>query len=387
MPLTWNPSSADSPKYMPQLDALRAFAIAAVLAYHYSGMALGDRLAFMGGLGVDLFFTLSGFLITGILLRSRARSEASGLEKGRTLKRFYLRRSLRIFPLYYFVIAVAFVFRLPGVPPWNEVLGWLLTYTVNIGAGLKGSGFLHVFGHFWSLSVEEQFYLVWPWFVLFAPRKALIPGVVSMIALAPLYRWFAVAAGYGPDATYHFTVSCFDTLGMGSLLAMIHASGISASAVERFLRWIALPVGLTASVGFLLGATLGIPGPIAVAFYGLAHALFFVWLIHFSGKGFGGKFGAFLQLEPITYVGKISYGIYVYHPFIAYGVNHLLHQLWGASDRVISVLGPALCVPLVVLVSSASWFWLERPINAFKDRFSDDPRAQPARTHERDPGL
>jgi peptidoglycan/LPS O-acetylase OafA/YrhL len=370
-----NVKLTDPARYLPQLDSVRAVAITAVVVYHFTHMAIGDdRLGILGGLGVELFFVLSGFLITGILLRARQGAETRGLDRQGVMKRFYIRRFLRIFPLYYFAIVIAIGFNLPGVPPAHEVLGWLVTYTVNIAACLHGAGSLAAFGHFWSLSVEEQFYLFWPWVVLFAPRKALFPGVIAMIALGPLYRWYGFDAGFGPDALYHFTLSCFDSLGIGALLAMIHRSAINKEKFERFLNGVALPVGLVVSLALLLNVRweLGIPGVLAVTCYGPAHALLFAWLIHFASRGFPGRIGAMLEFKPITYVGKISYGVYVYHPFIAYTMNYLLFSVAGAGSRTIAFLGPVLSIPIVLLVSAKSWQWLEKPINDYKGRFAEE---------------
>ncbi len=368
-----NTQPADPAKHLPQLDSLRALAITAVVLYHYTHMAIGDdRLGVMGGLGVELFFVLSGFLITGILLRARHGAEARGLEKRSVLKRFYIRRFLRIFPLYYFAIVIAIGFNLPGVPPAGDVLGWLVTFTVNIAAGLHGAGMLGAFGHFWSLSVEEQFYLGWPWFVLFAPRRALIPGCLLMIASGPIYRWYGHNAGFGPDAMYHFTISCFDQLGLGSLLAIVRSTSCKPVVVERFMKYVAFPVGLLASLLMLFSNQLSIPGIVAVLFLSLASSLFFVWLIYFASIGFRGRIGTLLELRPVTYVGKISYGIYVYHPFIAFSMNYILYILAGASTRTIALLSPILSVPIVLLISAKSWEWLEKPINDYKSRFSDE---------------
>jgi peptidoglycan/LPS O-acetylase OafA/YrhL len=366
---------SDPARYLPQLDSVRALAITAVVVYHFTHMAIGDdRLGILGGLGVELFFVLSGFLITGILLRARYGAEANAFDKRGVLKRFYIRRFLRIFPLYYFAIVIAIGFNLPGVPPAREVLGWLVTYTVNIAACLHGAGSLAAFGHFWSLSVEEQFYLFWPWFVLFAPRKMLFPGVITMIALGPLYRWFGFGAGFGPEALYHFTLSCLDSLGIGALLAMIHRSAINKEKFERILKGVALPVGLVASLALLLNNRweLGIPGVLAVTCYAPAHALVFAWLIHYASKGFTGRVGALLELTPVTYLGKISYGVYVYHPFIGYSMNYLLFSVAGAGSRTIAFLSPVLCIPIVLLVAAKSWEWLEKPINDYKSRFAEE---------------
>jgi peptidoglycan/LPS O-acetylase OafA/YrhL len=142
--------------------------------------------------------------------------------------------------------------------------------------------------------------------------------------------------------------------------------------VERVLKYVALPVGLTATLLMFFSGRLAIPGVVAVLFFSLASSLFFAWLIHFASLGFGGRIGALLELRPVTYIGKISYGIYVYHPFIAYSMNFLIYKLTGASSHTIALVSPVLCVPVVLFVAAKSWAWMEKPINDFKSRFSDD---------------
>ena len=166
-------------QHMPQLDTLRAFAVTAVLVHHYftwANWGLGATL------GVKLFFILSGFLITGILLRSRDAATASGHKWSSLVGRFYVRRFLRIFPLYYFVVAVAATINLE---PAREILPWLLTYTLNIYMANLG-WFVANFAHFWTLAVEEQFYIFWPWIILFAPRNWLIRLTLIFISVGPL---------------------------------------------------------------------------------------------------------------------------------------------------------------------------------------------------------
>ena len=138
--------------HMPQLDSLRAVAVAAVIVHHYIPGGWGPG----ADIGVKLFFTLSGFLITGLLMRSR-RACIDGRQTLRgAIGRFYTRRFLRIFPLYYLVIAIALV---AGIPPTRDILGSLLSYTLNIHMARQG-WYEANFAHFWSLAVEEQFYLV-----------------------------------------------------------------------------------------------------------------------------------------------------------------------------------------------------------------------------------
>jgi len=140
--------------YLPQLDAIRAIAVLFVMVFHFIPGV--DRYAPLRSIGVRLFFVLSGFLITGILTASRDRPT------GLALRTFYARRFLRIVRLCYFALFVAFVFNISVV---RSTLGWHLAYLTNVLIYARGA-WRGAVSHFWSLAVEEQFYLVWPWLML-----------------------------------------------------------------------------------------------------------------------------------------------------------------------------------------------------------------------------
>src|SRR5262249_3556155 len=138
---------------------------------------------------------------------------------GAVLGKFYTRRFLRIFPLYYFVVITAVAL---DIDPARKIIGWLLTYTLNLHMASQGR-YEANFAHFWSLSVEEQFYLVWPWLMLFVPRSWLKPVALLTVSAALGFRLSYVLSGYTNMkglATYISTIPNLDNLGMGALLAM-----------------------------------------------------------------------------------------------------------------------------------------------------------------------
>jgi len=153
--------------FYPLLDSLRAVAVLAVILHHYNEAYFGNKqYGYLALAGVNIFFVLSGFLITNILLRSRNEFELHGKSRLKILSRFFVHRVFRIFPLYYLVIILALLFRIPSASANSASL---LTYTINyafIGAGK----FIEPFSHFWTLAVEFQFYLLWPFVVLLVPR-------------------------------------------------------------------------------------------------------------------------------------------------------------------------------------------------------------------------
>ena len=192
---------------MPQLDGLRGAAFFAIAAAHW--LPIFSQLTFpLGWMSMMTFYALSGFLITGILLRARGR------ELKHTLRVFYIRRILRIFPLYYAVVLVGL---LCGMPRFVDNGPWLLTYTFNMHEFAQ-QHWLGAVSHLWTLSVEEQFYLAWPWVILLLPERHLMRALITVFCIAPVFR-FSVYWLW-PDAVMVglLAPSCLDALG----LSLIH---------------------------------------------------------------------------------------------------------------------------------------------------------------------
>ena len=360
------PKTTNRLPHMPQLDGLRAFAVTAVLIHHFirGGWRLGANL------GVKLFFVLSGFLITSILIRSRNEADVLNKGGGGALKNFYIRRFLRIFPLYYFVVAVGALVNAEMV---REYLPFLLTYTLNFKMAQQGWFIAH-YAHFWTLSVEEHFYLIWPWVVLFLPRRWLIPAALTMIALGPGYRLYHVIGWTYFDSqasglnTYIFTLTCFDTLGMGALLALLSHADISSKKLLRLLSHIILPAGILGFICLYTVKKFTPNWPYDLVLFDLTLALVFMWLVRAGARGFGGILGAILNWKPIRYVGKISYGIYVYHPLIPSLLAFLIGQL-GWEFKLFTLPGFCLATIATFFVASTSWYLMEKPINNLKRHF------------------
>ena len=160
--------------YRPQLDGLRAVAVLAVAWSHWERPY---QFGIPFGAGVHLFYVLSGFLITGILLEVRQQHQ-----RGAALRTFYIRRALRIFPAFYLTLAFAWW---AEVPPLRETLAWHATYLSNAQIVLTET-WPGAISHFWSLAVEEQFYLLWPWLIVFVPERLLLRVVVCCCRLTAL---------------------------------------------------------------------------------------------------------------------------------------------------------------------------------------------------------
>jgi peptidoglycan/LPS O-acetylase OafA/YrhL len=337
--------------YSPQLDGLRALAVAAVAWSHWERPY---QFGIPFGAGVHLFYVLSGFLITRILLDVRDQADRmSGVRV------FYVRRALRIFPAFYVTLAFAWW---ADVPPVRSTFAWHATYLSNVHVFLTET-WPGSISHFWSLAVEEQFYLAWPWLIVFAPTRCLKPAIAVAIATAPIFRWWLAALGYRENLLGVLTPGSLDSLGMGALLALMHQRGEGLGRVTPAVSVAGLTV-LTVGEGI----TGPLPLPLMAAKQTL-QAVVFAWLVVRGADGFGGCFGRILSVGPIVYTGRISYGIYLVHGFagdilLAVGVNsRALPEPWRFL---------ILCT-MTVAIAAVSWHLMEKPINGLKRRVPYEP--------------
>jgi peptidoglycan/LPS O-acetylase OafA/YrhL len=327
---------------LPQLDGLRAVAVAFVMAFHF--IPAVDRVAPLGSIGVRLFFVLSGFLITRILLASRTRSI------GDALRSFYIRRSLRIFPLFYLVLAVA---ALMNIGPVRSTIGWHVTYLTNAYLFERGAWHGSI-SHLWSLAVEEQFYLVWPCLVLLLPARRLPAVIAAMLVAAPLSRLLI-----GGPMNSVLPTSCLDSLGAGALLAL--------PSTRRWMMEAGLLIGvplLAASLALRYAGYAGIALEVALDF-GVSLAA--AWIVGRAATGFGGIAGSVLTARPIVYAGTISYGLYLYHGFMPYVLGRYVEGFVTMHWATRAVL----LTTSTIVVASVSWRFFEAPILLLKDRLSD----------------
>ncbi len=305
----------------PALDGLRALAIVAVFLEHYGGGSHGGPvLTFLnsvrrcGWLGVDLFFVLSGFLITGILYDTLADSKY--------FLRFFARRSLRIFPIYYLVFTCLLLLTPFARYEWRAGHALFLLYFGNFLGNYDPSFYtIHSarshtltanLSHFWSLCVEEQFYMLWPIAVfLLAKRRSIFRAGLLCSVLAIVFR--AIEFYWqGPVVAERWIVRTLpfrmDTLLIGGMLALLLRSKYS-DRVQRSCKWIFLVCGAV-TVGILGwarsdGPWLVVPGYTIIA-------LGFAGLIGSTLRP-GGLAFRICHLKPLRILGKYSYGFYVYH--------------------------------------------------------------------------
>lgn len=373
--------------HMPVLDGLRGIAVLAVMAYHFflfggrvPSNAADDTLysiAMIGWSGVDLFFVLSGFLITGILYDTKNRADF--------FRTFYVRRFLRIFPLYYGVLALVFLI-LPRIFPSSETLQadaatqfWAWSYLINAQIVLQGweSVPSHL-QHFWSLAIEEQFYIVWPVVVFLLSRRAMLWVCAGVVVGSLLLRVGAHALGL-PEAAYVLSPMRLDGLAIGAALAL---AARDARDLRAVLRW-ARPV-LVGAAGLLLtliaarGTVSHYDAAIGTIGHTLLAAVFGAALIlSVQSAARPTVRGRFLAWGPLRFFGKYSYALYVFHQPIAM-VLSLVGFVVGSQPLLGSVLLTrfaylAVATGLAVISALLSWHLCEKHFLNLKTRFSYAP--------------
>ncbi len=352
-------SSAD-PKYMPQLDTLRAFAVFCVLISHWMPEHHRIRILPYGYLGVTLFFVLSGFLISQILLRSRDIAEEKNQNKFHSVKQFYIRRTLRIFPIYYITLAVMYIFNISGV---RDIILWFVFYASNIYF-FSIHSYAGYLSHFWTLAVEEQFYIIWPFVMLFIPRKYLLRAITGIILLGPLFRTTMYIINIQNPGFYSFaealTPSNIDCFGVGAMLAYFTVNNIRINrarigSIKIFIFFYILI--FTCLIFFSAGL-------VRIFFLNFNVSVLFLLLIYKASRGFTGFLKIIFENKILMYLGKISYGMYLFHKFIP-----PLYELSGLPPVNNLYLRMLLQTLLLIFMASLSWFIIEKPINSLKKKF------------------
>jgi peptidoglycan/LPS O-acetylase OafA/YrhL len=361
------------------LDGVRGLAILVVLLFHFVAptnptSTTDHAIAWLfsyGALGVDLFFVLSGFLITGILYD--ARNEPA------YFRNFYMRRLLRIFPLYYAVLVVVF-FVVPAIPAFqgSEIAGlrehqaWAWLYGVNIYLAIHNGWVLSYIEHFWSLAVEEHFYLVWPFVVwlLAANRRALLGFSLAVAVASFSARVVATMHGVSPIVTTVLTPFQLDALAIGGFLAVyLRQPGGEVASRRAIVPLVLAAIALLLLQFGIRHFTSAGDGVLALR-SGAFHLLFAALLLKALASAPGSTWGRFFGSSPMVTLGKYSYGLYVYHHFLSYyfashGTDQALAAVVGsrvAALAILAVVGIAVSMGIAWL----SFEYFEKPFLRLK---------------------
>jgi len=355
------PASRDAAFYRPELDILRLFAFLAVfishsvpvdqkyLTRHNFPRWLADWIAAVsisGRYGVVLFFLLSAYLITSLLLREKSAKGSINV------RAFYIRRILRIWPLYFFILIVAVLWPWAGRLPLPYFLPFLLLAGnwMIVVAGWPGSWASIL----WSVSIEEQFYLSWPLAIKFFSRTACLYAAVGLIAVANAVRIYLSGSA---ERVFYNTFAQLDSIGFGILCAIMFKGSVPSLSTARRL--------LLAFVGLALLITCG-------HYVRMENSVFVMVGYPCATMGclalFLSMCGTSLKWPPLVYLGKISYGLYVYHVLALSLVSTALGHNVGTLFRFLIYWCGGLL--LTVALASASYRWLETPFLHLKEKFA-----------------
>ncbi len=348
--------------HIAPLDGVRATAALMVLFFHCfqittfnttAGQML-QKIGFLGQTGVSLFFVLSGFLITRILLQQ--------VKDPNYLFNFFMRRALRIFPLYfmylciiYFILPTIFDKPIPDFSQQWYYWFYLQDFAITFRWPAIGPK------HFWSLAIEEHFYLVWPFIVLFASTRGVIVACISLITVSIITRIFLVNYGY---ETYFFTFSRLDEISLGCLLAVLEYKNILNKIPIKWIGWaFSLVVCLAAILWFLFTAQANpIIQVVKYQFISLTYLLGVAWTILAPKEN---PIIRFLSSKVMTFTGSISYGIYVYQALAIEWAKH-----YNLNNNLLFFIAVIIAI---YLMATISFYGIEKPILSLKNKLTLQP--------------
>lgn len=366
---------------IPELDGLRGCAILLVLLFHCGTfnatnwqsrlLRLGTGVS-LGWSGVDLFFVLSGFLITGILLETKGCSNF--------FSSFYARRVLRIFPLYFSCVAVFFWIVLPlahayghGLEVKSSAQGWYWLYLSNwrVGLGLSHEDYLN---HFWSLAIEEQFYLAWPLVVSVVSERHLLKLcggiIVGVLALRCL-----LSSALAPFTLCYLTPFRIDALAFGAIVCLIFRNVDWTAQFRKYATAVLLFASAVLLVLVVFCGAVSVEH-LAIRTVGYtAFAMLYASLVFQAAASSGGpgRFAGLLRTAFLRTLGKYSYAIYLFHVPVYHVVRHALERLSNYLHSSYNAVFALACVITCSLISyglaRVSWRVLEQPFLRLKDRF------------------
>jgi len=375
---------SDFQQRIPVLDGIRALAMAMILICHLSmgnyfpkGLSKIDALFYTftssGRYGVDLFFVLSGFLISGVLLDSRA-------EQG-YFRRFYWRRLLRIFPLYYsflfflFFLAKFFPFvEFTNSPEYrylakNQI--WLWTCLVNYFVAFKGEYLPLGMSYLWFISVLVQFYLLWPFLVLLLSRRSLTWLLAALVPFALVLRIVLASMGLSNMSIYHVTFCRIDAFAIGSLIAVLYRTKDGLQPFVVISKIVAIVCFFLILGLFVIGRDIQLVVMLSFSVFSLLFGSFL--LLAVAGKE-DNNIVQFLRWPFLRFFGKYSYGLYVFH----LPISRFLRKNVALFKELPTVFGSyipaqimyiAFASAITLIVSVLSWNLYEKHFLKLKNCF------------------
>ena len=360
--------------FIPELDAIRAIAVLLVIFHHW--LPVYHFLNFLpnGPLGVNIFFVLSGFLITNILLKSKNQIQNDEIKKGTVFKNFYARRTLRIFPIYYLVLIVLWLLNDPNIKYDGA---YYFSYTSNY-LFYSQQFFPGHLAHLWSLAVEEQFYIFWPWLIILVNKK-LLPYLISLFIIIGISsNYIFTEKGWWVEL---LTPACFDAFAIGGMLSylIIYRQDIIEQIQSKF-KWITIIIIMfflldLFKMSFIPSRT--------------SHALLAILVIYYCLFKNNIKVISFiLNNKWLIKIGKVSYGVYLYHLFVPelWGWIIAIFASWNIdllyNKEMAEVIKPSWLFvqhfTFLMILCAVSWKLIERPINNLKRKFENKPVANQA---------
>ncbi len=327
--------------------------------FHHFGLNIPEFFEY-GPISVRLFFALTGYFITLWLWQAEDAARARGISVWRELPVFHARRLLRIVPPLYLSLLVAVLLGLGEVP---ASLGWHVAFLSNFHVMHIGY-WPPVTSHLWSLSVQEQFYLIWPVVILLTPRRWFLPvlGLTALIAFG--FRLGCVLGGIAPVIRWTMIFGSLDSFVTGAFVAWLGRGQLGTVLMTEKQRW---TFGAIAFFCLLVARWLRYfpqTNP-WIATIEIWEAVFIGWVIAATSQGWRGPFGWFLSLPPLVYVGKISLGIYLFHVLV-----HILLGPWldriGITADAQNTLRVWLLTALSIGAAALSWHLLEKPLSKLK---------------------
>ena len=344
--------------HLPELDSLRTLAVLMTLLAHFSPVIIPYM-----WYGVPIFFTISGFLITTILLNTFNGDPTAS--RPVLIRNFMVRRALRLFPIYYLFITFFWLAKkYLSLYLWkDEFTVYFFTYTPNFLIHKIGLGNALCFSHLWSLGVEEQFYLFWPWVLLFPPRRFRIPIIIGLILISLGYVFF----NSQDPVIGALTFTNFHTLGVGALLACLYlkqGTEIDWLKKNRHLLFTLTFIHLVLVLIFFKDSS---------AFWHLyreiALCICTFSIVVVSIFGWKGLIGYITRNKLVQYIGTISYGIYLYHMPVPFVYRAVASRLFPSFQP-----GPwpflAICLGITFVLAALSYKYIETPFLNLKRYFS-----------------